>query len=117
MELTEKLPLIRLKLDYTGYEVISFRSINNRFIGRVANPKSVLQLTKKTVRRYKTHMNEISTDPVAGDIDVEEAKKNKLSTNEHLVEIIRKTFNKDKQLIALDENNLLDFSQIIYPTA
>lgn len=108
-ELNEKLPLIRLKLDYTGYEVISFRSINNRFIGRVANPKSVLQLTKKTVRRYKTHMNEISADPVAGDIDVEEAKKNKLSTNEHLVEIIRKTFNKDKQLIALDENNLLDF--------
>ncbi|CAI8497056.1 unnamed protein product [Hanseniaspora opuntiae] len=50
-ELNEKLPLIRLKLDYTGYEVISFRSINNRFIGRVANPKSVLQLTKKSCKK------------------------------------------------------------------
>lgn len=109
LELNKKLPLIRLKLDYTGYEAISFRSINNRFIGRVANPKSVLQLTKKIVRRYKTHMNQIPSDTFTGAIDEEEAKKNKLSTNDHLVAIIRKTFTKDKQLIALDENNLLDF--------
>lgn len=108
-DFSEKLPLIRLKLDYTGYEVISFRSINNRFIGRVANPKSVLQLTKKAVRRYKQNANEVSTSVVAADMDVEEEKKNKTSTNEQLVSIIRKTFEKDNQLIALDDRNLLDF--------
>lgn len=108
-DFNEKLPLIRLKLDYTGYELISFRSINNRFIGRVANPKSVLQLTKKAVRRYKANVNEISPSAVNDDMSAEEEKKNKLSTNDHLVAIIRKTFDKDKQLIALDKHNLLDF--------
>ncbi|KAL6928413.1 hypothetical protein ACO0SA_003153 [Hanseniaspora valbyensis] len=106
------LPLIRLKLDYTGYEDMSFRSINNRFMGKVANPGTVLQLSKTYVRKYKHEANNILQKSLNNNGSKEsenETKNNKLSTNDQLVAIIKKSFTDDNKLIALNEKNLVDF--------
>lgn len=42
-----KTPLVRLKIEYTGYEVIKSRSILKPLIGKVANPIDTLQWFKK----------------------------------------------------------------------
>ena len=106
------LPLIRLKLDYTGYEDMSFRSINNRFMGKVANPGTVLQLSKTYVRKYKQEANNIllkSLNNNGAKESENETNNNKLSTNDQLVAIIKKSFTNDNKLIALNETNLVDF--------
>jgi double-strand break repair protein MRE11 len=52
---TMPLPLIRLRVDYSGgYEVENPRRFSNRFVGRVANANSVVQFHKKTETRTST---------------------------------------------------------------
>ncbi|XBW37505.1 hypothetical protein QEN19_003086 [Hanseniaspora menglaensis] len=102
------LPLIRLKIDYTGYEDISFRSINNRFMGKVANPATVLKLSKTYARKQK-NVNDQSKFNAIDQKFEGNLKNSKLSTNDQLVAIIRDTFKNDQKLIALDENSLLEF--------
>lgn len=104
---TSLLPLIRLKLDYTGYENISFRSINNRFIGNVANPGSILKLHKTYKRKPLNNVAQSVTD--ARSILEQGKKSTKLSANDQLVAIIKKSLGEDHKLIALDETNLLNF--------
>jgi double-strand break repair protein MRE11 len=46
---SQPLPLIRLRVDYTGgYEVENPRRFSNRFVGKVANVNSVIQFHRKT---------------------------------------------------------------------
>ncbi|EFA85561.1 DNA repair exonuclease [Heterostelium album PN500] len=43
------LPLIRLKIDYTGYSTINPQKFGQNFAGRVANPNDILLFTRKKV--------------------------------------------------------------------
>jgi len=42
-----QVPLIRFKIEYTGYSIIKGRSINKLMMGKVANPTNILQWHKK----------------------------------------------------------------------
>ncbi|GAM24521.1 hypothetical protein SAMD00019534_076960 [Acytostelium subglobosum LB1] len=45
---TEKmLPLIRLKIDYTGYSTTNPQKFGQRYVGKVANPNDILLFTRK----------------------------------------------------------------------
>jgi double-strand break repair protein MRE11 len=47
----DKRPLVRLKVEYTGFESISPQRFGQRFVNRVANPNEILSLyRKKTVK-------------------------------------------------------------------
>ncbi|CAD7944825.1 unnamed protein product [Amoebophrya sp. A120] len=50
---SKKLPLIRLKVDYTDFpcNIIGNARFGQQFVGRVANPDALLLFTKKTQRR------------------------------------------------------------------
>ena len=46
----DKLPLIRLRVDYTGYSTIHSQRFGHRFVGKVANPLDVLLWAKTAAR-------------------------------------------------------------------
>jgi len=46
-----KLPLIRLRVDYTGFSTINAQRFGQRFVNKVANPQDLLIWHKAAVRR------------------------------------------------------------------
>ena len=51
--LKEKLPLIRLRVDYSGYTTINTQRFGQKFVGRVANPNDIIIFTKKSSEKTK----------------------------------------------------------------
>ena len=51
-----QLPLIRLKVDYTGFTTVNSQRFGQKFVGRVANPHEVLHWHKATVRKVKVRL-------------------------------------------------------------
>ncbi|GFR39960.1 hypothetical protein Agub_g38, partial [Astrephomene gubernaculifera] len=47
------LPLIRLRVDYTGFSTVNSQRLGQRFVGRVANPQDMLLWTKAASRKLK----------------------------------------------------------------
>jgi len=47
----DMLPLVRLRIDYTGYDMVRTQEINQKFTGRVANPEDMLLWFRKTQRK------------------------------------------------------------------
>ncbi|QDZ22007.1 DNA double-strand break repair protein Mre11 [Chloropicon primus] len=45
--LKEKLPLVRLKVDYSGFTTINTQRFGQKFVGRVANPNDIVTFVKK----------------------------------------------------------------------
>jgi double-strand break repair protein MRE11 len=70
---TMPLPLIRLRVDYSGgYEVENPRRFSNRFVGRVANANSVVQFHKKAEARASTKTKTlIHMDDDADNVNIE----------------------------------------------
>ncbi|GLC63182.1 meiotic recombination [Pleodorina starrii] len=48
-----RLPLIRLRVDYTGFSTVNAQRLGQRFVGKVANPNDMLQWTKAATRKVK----------------------------------------------------------------
>ena len=46
-DLEEMLPLIRLKVEYTGFTSFNTQRFGQPFVGRVANPKDILLFHRK----------------------------------------------------------------------
>jgi hypothetical protein len=46
-----KLPLIRLRVDYTGFSTVHTLRFGQKFVNRVANPSDILLWAKSSVRR------------------------------------------------------------------
>lgn len=55
----ERLPLIRLRVDYTGFTTVNTQRFGQQFVGKVANPQDILFFTKTGAR--KTKVDEIDT--------------------------------------------------------
>jgi len=47
----ETLPLVRLKVDYTGFSTVNVQRFGQRFVSRVANPQDILVFCKQAQRR------------------------------------------------------------------
>ena len=45
------LPLVRLKVDYTGFSTINSQRFGQKFVGKVANPHDVLHWHKAAAKR------------------------------------------------------------------
>ncbi|KAK3271505.1 meiotic recombination, partial [Cymbomonas tetramitiformis] len=50
---SDRLPLIRLKVDYTGFSTINSQRFGQRFVDKVANPNDVLAWSKSTAAKRK----------------------------------------------------------------
>ena len=48
-----RLPLIRLRVDYTGFSTINTQRFGQTYVGRVANPHDMLLFTKAASRKAK----------------------------------------------------------------
>ncbi|BDA49205.1 Double-strand break repair protein MRE11 [Coccomyxa sp. Obi] len=48
-----KLPLVRLRVDYTGFSTINAQRFGQKFVGRVANPHDMLLFHKAAARKVK----------------------------------------------------------------
>ncbi len=48
-----KLPLVRLRVDYTGFSTINAQRFGQKFVGRVANPHDMLLFHKAAARKAK----------------------------------------------------------------
>ncbi|CAD6266036.1 unnamed protein product [Miscanthus lutarioriparius] len=44
------LPLVRIKVDYTGYSMINSKQFGQHYVGKVANPQDILLLTRSRQR-------------------------------------------------------------------
>ncbi|EIE24780.1 DNA repair exonuclease [Coccomyxa subellipsoidea C-169] len=84
-----KLPLVRLRVDYTGFSTINAQRFGQKFVGRVANPHDMLLFHKAAARKAK---------PEVGDGEVSEADLRPEALDQQRVE----------QLLAehLPENNV-----------
>ncbi|GIL58031.1 hypothetical protein Vafri_13231 [Volvox africanus] len=47
------IPLIRLRVDYTGFSTVNSQRLGQRFVGKVANPHDMLQWSKAPTRKVK----------------------------------------------------------------
>lgn len=66
------LPLVRLRVEYTNQEISNPQRFGQEFAGKVANPKEVLQFTKrKNLRSGRRDQDESANGPSAY-VDVEE---------------------------------------------
>lgn len=45
------LPVIRLRVNYTGYSTINAQRFGQKYVGKVANPHDVLDMHKDAVKR------------------------------------------------------------------
>lgn len=48
-----KLPLVRLRVDYTGFSTINTQRFGTRFVGQVANPHDIVLWQKPPARRAR----------------------------------------------------------------
>ena len=51
----QMLPLIRLRVDYTGFSTINAQRFGQQFVGKVANPHDLLLFQKTPARKPKVH--------------------------------------------------------------
>ncbi len=51
-----KLPLVRLRVDYTGFSTINVQRFGQKFVGRVANPHDMLLFHKAAARKVKVRL-------------------------------------------------------------
>lgn len=51
----QMLPLIRLRVDYTGFSTINAQRFGQQFVGKVANPHDLLLFQKAPARKPKVH--------------------------------------------------------------
>lgn len=47
------LPLIRLRVDYTGFSTMSTQRFGQKFVGKIANPTDVLHWHKAAPKKVK----------------------------------------------------------------
>jgi double-strand break repair protein MRE11 len=50
------LPLIRLRVDYTGFSTIHVQRFGQKYVGRVANPYDILLWQKSTQRKARVRL-------------------------------------------------------------
>ena len=63
---TPTLPLIRLRVDYTGFSTINTQRFGQKFVGKVANPQDIVLWQKKVARRTKDENDVVSAAAAAG---------------------------------------------------
>ncbi|KAN0050710.1 hypothetical protein ACTA71_003858 [Dictyostelium dimigraforme] len=98
------LPLIRLKVDYTGYSTINPQKFGQRFQGRVANPNDVLLFYRK--KPTATSSNKKQKD---GELDVnsiKEKEEDKIKVADFISEFLGNT--PSDRLQILSENELFN---------
>jgi len=52
-----KLPLIRIKVDYSGFSTINPQRFGQKYVGKVANPQDILIFTKSAKKRQTAGEN------------------------------------------------------------
>lgn len=65
----KKLPLIRLRVDYTGYNMINSSRFGQKFVGKVANPNDIITWKRQTIRRPSTRVADSTTSNFDAMID------------------------------------------------
>ena len=90
-----ELPLIRCRVDYTGFSTINTQQLAHKYVNKVANPQDILLWQKEVVRRKLEKQQK--NGPVSIPVATEETKIEDL-INENLTE----------KLKVLPENELAD---------
>ena len=82
-------PLIRLKVDYTGFEKLSVQRFGQFFVDKVANPGEILLLNKKRVVQVKGENKEEILENVVSDKvdnrDIEDLIPGFISANQKIL--------------------------------
>ncbi|KAK5581926.1 hypothetical protein RB653_003506 [Dictyostelium firmibasis] len=99
------LPLIRLKVDYTGYSTINPQKFGQRFQGRVANPNDVLLFHRKkpTVSSKKQKDGELDVN------SIKEKEEDKIKVADFITEFLGNT--PSDRLQILSESDLYNSLQ------
>ncbi|KAF7102611.1 hypothetical protein CFC21_103716 [Triticum aestivum] len=87
-----KLPLVRIKVDYTGFLTIHPQRFGQKYVGKVANPQDIIVFSRSAKRRQNTQ------DTAGGS---RELYPNEL--NQHTVEALVAEINLNMQVLRLDD--------------
>jgi len=63
---TPELPLVRLRVDYTGFSTINTQRFGQKFVGKVANPQDIILWQKAALRRTKAERDAAAAATTAG---------------------------------------------------
>jgi hypothetical protein len=63
---TPELPLVRLRVDYTGFSTINTQRFGQKFVGKVANPQDIILWQKAALRRTKAERDAAAAATAAG---------------------------------------------------
>ncbi|KAG2577109.1 hypothetical protein PVAP13_6NG081100 [Panicum virgatum] len=66
-----KLPLVRIKVDYSGFSIINSKQFGQKYVGKVANPQDILHFTKSGERCKNTQESTNSF----GEVDTNDLNK------------------------------------------
>lgn len=99
------LPLIRLKVEYSGgYEVENPRRFSNRFVGRVANINDVIQFYKRRMPGEHTSIRTVKLSAA----DSDSLSSDSIGLDKLKVQKLVEEYLKDSSLELLPENGLGD---------
>ncbi|CCF75462.2 double-strand break repair protein MRE11 [Babesia microti strain RI] len=62
IEKVHSMPLVRVKIDYTGFPTINPKSFGSQFIGKIANPFEIIRFYKRKTQSIKNNGNKTVSD-------------------------------------------------------
>ncbi|CAO2205929.1 unnamed protein product [Urochloa humidicola] len=89
-----KLPLVRIKVDYSGFSTINSKQFGQKYVGKVANPQDIL-LFKKSGKRCK--ITQESTNS-SGEVDINEL-------NQQTIEALISVSNLQMEVLSVHDLN------------
>jgi hypothetical protein len=77
------LPLIRLRVDYTGFGTVNSQRFGQKYVGKVANPHDMLLWAKAAARRVKEQQREADEEALAAGLGLTSCRPEQLEQVTH----------------------------------
>ncbi|KAL1527686.1 hypothetical protein AB1Y20_009072 [Prymnesium parvum] len=107
-------PLVRLKVDYSGYSTCNPQKFGQRFVDKVANPKDILLFQRTKVRRMQERAAALEAGGAASDQTGENEEEDPSNTIQCLVaEFLHNTKSGQLRLLSEAELNQAVFHEFV----
>ena len=98
---TLKLPLVRLKVDYTGFSTINTQRFGQKYVGRVANPSDLIVFHKEAKRKATQDGRSAGTNEPLNGGDWGNIRPNMQMDHRKIDQLVRKNLTKPLNILPL----------------
>eukprot|EP00962_Isochrysis_galbana_P021041 scaffold6192_cov101-Isochrysis_galbana.AAC.1 len=105
-----KFPLVRLRVDYSGYSTCNPQRFGQRFVDRVANPSDILLFTRKAKKRAASA---VETERLDGHYEGGEPDDARTQIQSLVAEFLQKGTKEQLRLLSEEELNMAVFEEYV----